>query len=168
MITLTFFILLNHLTILQVGPSILVLGEKPKKYHLNVSLLERLHALYTCQKDTSHLCATLLTNYRCHRALLALPSYLFYESTLIISSDFKKQPKLHPCSSSFPLHFICSSLDDTVVEVKESTNHKEAVLLLDEAVKYVKEWPQEWDDKNEHPVCIMSTTANQVMDYIIL
>ena len=51
------------------------------------------------------------------------------------------------------------------MHVKESTNRKEAVLLLDEAVKYVKEWPQEWDDKNKHPVCIMSTTANQVMVY---
>ena len=142
------------------------MGEEAREYGLKTSLLERLHALYTKEeKNTSHLCATLLTNYRCHRALLALPSYLFYDSTLITNRNSKKQPKLHPLTFC-PLHFICSSLDDTVVEVKESTNDREAILILDKAVEVVDNWSQEWDDIRQRPVCIMSTTSNQV--YYIL
>ena len=144
---------------MQVGPSILVQGKRAQENGLSTSLLERLHTIYSRKENGNYLCATLLINYRCHRALLALPSYLFYESTLITSGNFK-QPTLHPCSS-FPLQFICSSLDNTVLEVTENVNHREAVLLLNEAAKYMKEWPQEWDNV-KHPVCIMSTSANQV------
>ena len=126
-----------------------------------MSLLERLHGLYNSrERNASHLCATLLTNHRCHPALLALPSYLFYESALI-NSDSQDQPKLHP-STSFPLHFICSSLH-TKLEVDDDTNPYEADLLLAEAAKYVKKWPSDWDDRYSQPVCIMATTANQVI-----
>ena len=125
-----------------------------------MSLLERLHTLYDKKENTSHLCFTLLTNYRCHPALLALPSYLFYESALI-NSTLEEQSILHPNCNSFPLHFICSSLDTSLDEVTGSTNSKEAGLLLDEAAKYLTDWPDDWNDKHKQ-VCIMSTTANQV------
>ena len=121
-----------HSFLLQVGPSILVLGDEARDCGLKVSLLERLHDIYSKERNASHLCATLLTNHRCHPALLALPSYLFYESALI-NSDSQDQPKLHP-STSFPLHFICSSLH-TNLEVKNDTNPYEADLLLADSLR---------------------------------
>ena len=141
----------------------LVLGKDPLKYGLGQSLLERLHALYyaqSCANAENH-CATLLTNYRCHRSLLALPSYLFYHSALITNRMAVKQALLHP-DTTFSLHFICSSLDDSIVEVTENTNQDEAHLLLQAAVDYVKEWPLDWKEKDLSTVCLMATTANQV------
>ena len=142
----------------------LVLGEDPLKYGLGQSLLERLHNLYSSQTHTNaeNHSATLLTNYRCHRSLLALPSYLFYHSTLITNRVAAKQALLHP-KTSYALHFICSSLDDTIVEVKESTNEREGSLLLKAAASYVEDWPREWGQKDLKTVCVMATTANQVM-----
>ena len=141
----------------------LVLGEDPLQYGLGQSLLERLHALFDSQSSANaepH-CATLLTNYRCHRSLLALPSYLFYHSALVPNKDAKKQSLLHP-DTNFSLHFICSSLNDSIVEVSDSSNEGEAELLLQAAVNYVREWPSEWKEKDLSTVCLMATTANQV------
>ena len=141
-----------------------MLGSDPQKYGLGKSLLERLHTLYTDKRNNNaekH-CSTLLANYRCHRALLALPSYLFYQSALVTNKEAAKQAQLHP-QASFPLHFICSSLDDALLEVKESTNAYEADLLLHAAAKYVDEWPSQWGRRNLKTVCIMATTGNQVL-----
>ena len=141
-----------------------MLGDDPQKYGLGKSLLERLHALYTDKRNSNaeNHCSTLLANYRCHRALLALPSYLFYQSALVTNKEAAKQAQLHP-KTSFPLHFICSSLDDTLLKVEESTNADEAELLLRAAAEYVKEWPPEWGWKDLQTVCIMATTGNQVL-----
>ena len=156
-------------TCIQVGPSMLVLGEDPLKYGLGQSLLERLHNLYSTQTHTNaeHHCATLIHNYRCHHSLLALPSYLFYHSALIANRDPSKQALLHP-KTSYALHFICSSLDDTIVEVQDSTNREEAVLLLEAAAKYIKKWPPEWGNRKMKTVCVMATTANQVHYLLML
>ena len=143
----------------------LVLGEDPLKYGLGQSLLERLHTLYDAHMQSSanaeNHCATLLTNYRCHHSLLALPSYLFYHSALMANKMAVKQALLHP-DTNFSLHFICSSLDDSIVDVPNDTNEKEARLLLQAAVDYVKEWPPEWKEKDLSTVCLMAATANQV------
>ena len=160
---------------MQVGPSMLVLGKDALRYGLGQSLLERLHSMYAAQASTNteNHSATLLNNYRCHRSLLALPSYLFYHSALIANRVAEKQALLHP-RTTYSLHFICSSLDDSVVEVEESTNAKEASLLLHAAAKYIAEWPyHEWGEKDLKTVCIMASTANQVytqtfyIDYIL-
>ena len=141
----------------------LVLGDDPQNYGLGQSLIERLHSLYDAKTDinTENHCATLLTNYRCHQTLLALPSYLFYHSALVSNRDTSKQALLHP-DTTYSLHFICSSLDDTIVEVKDSTNEDEAKLLLNAAAKYVKNWPPEWGEKKLQTVCVIAATANQV------
>ena len=142
----------------------LVLGDDPLKYGLGQSLLERLHELYYDEQSSvnaANHCATLLTNYRCHRSLLALPSYLFYHSALITNKEAEKQALLHP-DTTFSLHFICSSLDDSIVEIIKDTNENEARLLLRAAAEYVREWPPEWKEKDLSTVCLMATTANQV------
>ena len=129
---------------------------------MNISLLERLHALYDNQpsKIIKNHRASLIINYRCHRSLLALPSYLFYSSALITNKIAEKQALLHP-DTTFSLQFICSSLDD-IDKVTKSTNEEEAEFLLRAAANYVKKWPLEWGKKDLSRVCLMATTATQV------
>ena len=157
---------------LQVGPSILVLGEKARENGLKYSLLERLYTVYSKEEleeaSKTH-CAILLTNFRSHHALLSLPSYLFYSSALMTVAEATTQ--LHP-DAGHPLHFICSSLDQDVQEVSESSNIKEIELIFKEVRKFVNNWPKkEWGERNLSSICIMTTTANQVFNivpYIVL
>ena len=145
----------------------LVLGDMVREHGLNLSLLERLHQRYRDVTEFSmkHT-ASLLTNYRCHHALLSLPSYLFYDSALITAA--KSATSLHP-KVRFPLHFICSSLVDDIQEITDSKNELEASLLLKEALKYITVWPTlEWEEKDLRKVCIMAATANQVNAKAIL
>ena len=144
---------------IQVGPSILVLGDVAREYGLKYSILERLHERYTSPElyECSELHRmTLLTNYRCHHALLSLSSYLFYESALLTKA--KASMFTHPRAGS--LSFICSSLNNEVKMVKESSNELEVTLILDEVLKYIKSMP-ECSIEN---ICVMATTANQVQD----
>ena len=151
---------------LQVGPSILVLGEKARENGLKCSLLERLYTIYSkeelAEASQTH-CATLLTNFRSHHALLSLPSYLFYSSALMTVAEATTQ--LHP-DAGYPLHFICASLDQQVLEVSESINRREVELVLDEVKKFVDiySWPKEWGKRNLSDICIMATTTNQVFN----
>ena len=124
-----------------------------------MSLLERLHEQYKRIPFAETHCATLLNNYRCHKVLLALPSYLFYNSALVTKADTVAQ--LHPIDKT-PLHFICSDLNDSTTEVVNSKNYKELKVLLDTAVKYTSPWPDEWGPKDLSTVCIMTATGNQV------
>lgn len=145
---------------IQVGPSLLVLGNEAQKHGLKVSLLERLHKRYMEIPGAQAHCVALLKNYRCHKALLSLPSYLFYNSALVAKADVATH--LHP-KDHFPLQFICSNLDDSITEVSCSINRKEANLLLREVLKYVSDWPEhEWGHKDLSTICIMTATSNQV------
>ena len=125
-------------------------------------MLERLHTLYGSDElltvSESH-CVTLLTNFRSHHALLCLPSYLFYGSALVTVAEATTQ--LHP-KAHYPLQFVCSSLDEEVVEVTDSYNRAEVVKVLNEVKKYVNDWPEEWGNKNLKDICVMVATANQV------
>ena len=104
-------------------------------------------------------CATLLTNFRCHHALLSLPSCLFYQSALITVAE--ASASLHP-KAKYPVHFICSNLSNET-EVTESINMIEIKLLLQEVLKYVNDWPAtEWGEKDLSKICVMAATANQV------
>lgn len=112
------------------------------------------------EASESH-CAILLTNFRSHHALLSLPSYLFYGSALVTVAEATVQ--LHP-KARYPIQFICSSLDEEIVEITDSTSLEEAIKVLNEVRRYVKDWPEkEWGPKNLNDICIMATTANQVM-----
>ena len=67
----------------------------------------------------------------------------------------------------YPLQFVCSSLDDSVCEVKESSNLKEVELILDEVKNCIEKWPErQWGRLNPEEICVMATTANQVSDSI--
>ena len=58
---------------------------------------------------------------------------------------------------------MCSSLDDSVCEVKESSNQKEVELILDEVKSCIENWPsKEWGRLDLNEICVMATTPNQV------
>ena len=125
--------------------------------------MERLHQTYNLSDRLKNAAnshsATLLNNYRCHRALLSLPSYLFYDSALLSKAESNAQ--LHP-KAEFPLHFICSSLESIKCGVQDNSYESEAEILLDEVMSYVSEWPREWGKKDLSSICIMTATADQV------
>ena len=150
---------------MQVGPALHVLGNEAQMYGLKVSLLERLHKQYKGTPLAKTHCATLLNNYRCHRILLSLPSYLFYNSALVTKANVQLHPK-----DNFPLHFICSDLDDSTTEVVNSNNCKELRLLLNKAEEYTSKsnWPDEWGPRDLSTICIMTATPNQVGHFIAL
>lgn len=148
-----------------------MLGDKAREQGLKMSLLERLYSIYESpdllgvSEDHS---ATLLTNFRCHHALLSLPSYLFYGSALVTVAEATKC--LHP-DALYPIHFLCSDLSEETVEVTETQNEREVLMVLAEVKKYVdyNKWPrEEWGDRNLKDICIMATTANQVNSKIIM
>lgn len=118
-------------------------------------MLERLHSLYSKKfaKSSINHCATLLINYRCHHALLSLPSYLFYDSALVTAAE--SAADLHPYTK-YPLHFVCSSLSEDSV-VSDTTNRYEVKLLLEEVAKYFRKCPFYMEE-----VCIMTATSYQV------
>ena len=130
-----------------------------REYGLKMSILERLHEAYTSPELYEHSKLhrmTLLINYRCHHGLLSLPSYLFYESALYTKAEASMFT--HPSAGS--LNFICSSLNNEVKIIKESSNNLEATLVLDEVLKYMKNMPPECSIEN---ICVMAATANQVI-----
>lgn len=138
-----------------------MLGELAIKCGLSKSLLERLYEEYEALGSSSdgHR-ATLITNFRCHHAILSLPSYLFYDSALKTSSLAPNY--LHP-KTNYPLHFICSSLSEEV-PVEEGVCSVEVDLLLQEVLKYVNDWPTVRGDKSNdlREIGIIATTAKQV------
>ncbi len=118
--------------------------------------MERLYAVYEKLPDGGRsLHAELSTNYRCHHGILMLPSYLFYESTLLSRS----RALTHP-DAPYPLVFVCSSLDDNKT-AKRGTDVTEADCVLNHVEKYLKKWPRHWGDMR-NAVCIMSSSENQV------
>ena len=144
-----------------------MLGELAIKNGLSQSLLERLYTVYNDERltDASSVhSATLLTNFRCHHSILSLPSYLFYDSTLITAAEAVTH--LHP-KVKYPLHFICSDLSKAK-EVCASSNDFEVAILLKEINKYVKSWSNQWGKKDLSKICVMATTAHQVSQKLYL
>lgn len=139
----------------------LVLGDDARENGLKTSLLERLQNHYRKLGGVAlNNCAELLSNYRCCKELLALPSRLFYDSLL---ECHVPDVALHP-DAPYPLLFICSSLDNDLCYVKESVNENEASVLLKQVKKFTisKNWPQQWGKRDLSRVCIVTQTRGQV------
>ena len=138
----------------------LVLGDEPLKYGLATSLLERLHSLYKRLRRESYI-STLVTNYRSHHDIVELPSALFYETPLIAPKD-RAPPPLHP-NYRYPLHFICSSVDEAMCQFDANTNRNEANILLDEVNAFARNWPiGSWGPQDLSQTCLMSLARPQV------
>ena len=138
----------------------LVLGEVAQEYGLATSLIERLHAHYNSDEMhsvTKDYNVSLLTNYRCHSAILMLPSSLFYGSTL----QCRAEQMPHP-SAPFPIQFVCSSIRK-ITNNMQGRDDDEAKILLEQVANYVSSWPHQlWGTKALESVCIISPSADQV------
>ncbi len=138
----------------------LVFGEVPSSCGLATSLLERLHSLYKRLRQEFYI-STLITNYRSHPDIFELPSSLFYDTPLISQSD-GDTPSLHPLYP-YPLVFVCSNIDQAVMQVDDNVNDAEAGILLDEVNKFAKSWPTaSWGLQDMSQTCIMSPSRSQV------
>ena len=150
------------LVFVQVGPSLLVLGEEAQDNGLNKSLLERLQNLYKKTPHMSlHCCASLLTNYRCHKEIVQFSSSLFYEESLQCQVSNRVT---HP-AAPFPMLFICSSVDESVQLISDDKNENEARIVLEQVSKFVRDWPAyipEWGKKDLNKICIVTNTRSQV------
>ena len=126
-----------------------MLGEKPQKYGLGESLFTRLLDQYGTQLEV----AVLNTNHRCHEDIVSLARSLFYCNDLKVADGFK--PVRIP-GVSYPIWFVCSSLQMNNTEVNKDTNTDEAKALIQQLQVIFK------DTKHLDDVCIMTTNRNQV------
>ena len=112
----------------------LVLGEKPQTCRLSVSLVERLHKVYTEETpDEGVRChRALTTNFRCHPDIMKLSGDLFYKTSLTCKVEPHKR-------APFPFHFVCSEVDNVLRPLQKGTFYKEeAKIVADEMVKFSK------------------------------
>ena len=144
----------------------LVLGDEAQKNDLAMSLLERLHKLYgKLGKVARDHCATLVTNYRCHRDILKLAEKLFYDLALECEVP---DSVVHP-DAPYPLLFYCSSIDDKVQSVDSTVNRQEAEITLKLVAEFAKRWPNaSWGRLDLSQICIMSPTRSQVCELLFI
>ena len=141
---------------MQVGPSLLVLGEEAQENGLKGSLLERLQSHYKMAGDKAAvLKATLQTNFRCHECIVSFASRLFYGSSVRTSQKCKRiQP--HP-DFPYPLVFVCSSREE-ISSYESSVNEVEASLLL----KKFMELSTCLQSATRSNICVLSSSRGQV------
>ena len=137
-----------------------MLGEKPQKYGLAVSLLERLYDLYQELGEVAKpYCAHLSTNFRCHSAILGLAQQVAYKSPL---SCEVPDHSAHP-EATFPLRFVCTSLDSRVRATESSICEVEVDSALKEASHFLLKWPaHNWGDQDVTKLCFLSPCRGQV------
>ena len=143
----------------QVGPKTVVLGENAIRYGLADSLIERLYNHYDNQRCPWIF--NLLINYRSHEAIMRLSSNLFYNSTVVSKSS----SRLHP-HTYYPLHFVCTSLEDGTFQDVSDIHCDEADVVLREVKKYTESWPKQWGKRMKSSVCVVASSRNQVRTYV--
>ena len=143
--------------VIQSGPRVAVLSQLAQDKELGDSLLERLFNYYKSIQDKSTIethTASLLTNYRCHPSILTFTSSLFYEHTLLSRS----QSQTHPLAP-YPLVFTCSSFDKNS-KCLPAEDQKEAKVLVDKMISFVKNWPK---CEKRQKVGLLASTRRQVL-----
>ena len=151
----------------QVGPSIEVLGDIATKNGLALSLLERLHTKYKAEsnKGCSVPLVFLYTNFRCHPDILSLVGTLFYTSTTLLKLPDNKELYSQPYrEESACFVFICSEIDDRVLQVKQTTNEPEANIILKEimTITNYQNWPEEYGKCDLNKISVISQSRKQV------
>ena len=77
-----------------------MLGKVPRENGLADSLLVRLHNLYSKLPGAAAHQAKLLINYRCHPAIVRLPSRLFYDCRIKVS--------VYVCACMYKIPYACN------------------------------------------------------------
>ena len=141
----------------------LVLGEEARKHGLAISMLERLLSFYhsaSSPPDFKKMVSFLDRCHRCHQQILNLSARLFYKTDLKIPEN---DPLVYHPKFQYPIQFICSSINETELS-KTTRNHEEAKIILDYALKIIRNWPKKaWGDDLD--MCIMSPSRSQVNKY---
>ena len=139
----------------------LVLGETPQKHGLSKSLLERLYDLYCSQGHVAKsYCANLCTNFRCHRKILDLACQVAYEMPLYCAVP---DVSAHP-DATFPLQFMCTSLDPNIKAMESSINEDEVQVALKLASNFLMKWPANvWGMRDPSQICFLSPCRAQVL-----
>ena len=110
----------------------LVRGERAQKHGLAVSLMERLLHLYTevIKGEAKSYHRALTTSHRCAREILKLSENLFYKTEL------KPSLESHP-NAPFPLHFVCSSVENKLQSLETDTCYPiEAAVVVEQVRKW--------------------------------
>ncbi|XP_019848923.1 PREDICTED: probable RNA helicase SDE3 [Amphimedon queenslandica] len=147
----------------QVGPSVLVLGEKSKEYGLAQSLLERLEKKYQefagKQQDFKYL-KYLATNYRCCPEIVKFLSSTIYKYPIACAPEAylnKQYPKIR-----YPLVFYWCNCNDTSSQDLKGLMEFVADAVVRQAQHYFSFWPHEWDHVKMRDVCIISPFRTQL------
>lgn len=138
---------------MQVGPSLLVLGEEARENGLKYSLLERLEVLYKkCGGYALQHMVSLNTNYRCHEDIMKIPNELFYESRIKLNTAVSTHPQ-----AKYALMFICSSLTSNVDQ------YLEAELVLQQIkTLLLLNWPAKWGKRDLKKIGLVTASRVQV------
>ena len=140
----------------------LVLGEHARNHGLAVSLMERLHHLYTevIKGEAQSYHKALTTSHRCAREILKLSEKLFYRTEL------KPNLESHP-NAPFPLHFVCSSVENKLQPLETDTCYPiEAAVVVEQIRKWTAAWSKNvWGKKDFTEVAFTSPTRTQVCTY---
>ena len=91
---------------------------------------------------------------------MRLSSNLFYNSTVVSKSD----SKLHP-RTFYPLHFVCTSLQDGTFQNISDIHNDEADVVLSEVKKFTEVWPKQWGKREKSSVCVVAASRNQVCKF---
>lgn len=141
------------------GPALLVLGDLPQRNGLNVSLLERLQKHYESCNGGQNI-ASLSTNYRCHPEILNLVGKLFYNSGIRWNDD-EDPPAVHR-NFSYPLLFVCSSVDEDV-SLSSDCDKNEADIIVHKATEVAMGCPSSWTKPPMSQFFVTSPCEEQVI-----
>ena len=98
--------------------------------------MERLHHLYTekIKGEAMNHHKALTSSHRCAREIIKLSEKLFYKTAL--------SPRLlsHP-EAPFPLHFVCSDIENKVKPLETGTNYQHEAAIV---VEQVRKWTASW------------------------
>ena len=132
-----------------------MLGKEARENGLKYSLLERLQILYKkCGDQALDHMVSLNTNYRCHPDIVNIPNQLFYKNEI---KPCPLNAHQHP-AATFPLIFICSSINST------TDDELEAQLILQQVEKFaVHSWPSNWGERDLTKVCLVTASRTQVI-----
>ena len=131
-----------------------MLGKVPQEDGLATSLLERLCQLYASLGRSNYI-ASLCTNYRCHKNLLDLSSFLFYRQSQLIAAGNVRLVNGY----NYALKFVSSG---TVCGERpiDGTSGVEAQILLAELCQVKqKSLPKQMFNED---ICIMAVNRRQV------
>ena len=121
--------------------------------------MERLHHLYTekIKGEALNYHKVLTSSHRCAREVIKLSEKLFYKTAL--------SPRLlsHP-EAPFPLHFVCSDIENKVKPLETGTNYQhEAAIVVEQVRKWTASWSLNvWVKKDFTENAIASPTRSQV------